>query len=85
MQSSRIRKNLAATAASAEPANPAARHVVRSRADKQSVASKFERYIIWLALFLLAVVMFLSTAVSTGVLRPIKGVNEKLSWCYTRQ
>lgn len=84
----RIRKIPTTTTAAAGPANASAvegRRVVRSQLDKSSVASKCERYTIWLALLLLAVVMFLTTAVSTGVLRPIMGLNERLAWCYTRQ
>jgi hypothetical protein len=46
--------------------------------------SIWERLVLWGALALLAVVMFLSTAVSTGVLRQIPQ-NQSLSLCYMRQ
>jgi len=51
---------------------------------KELGARKWESWVLWGLLLFSAVLMFLTNAVSTGILRPIPSI-EALSFCYRRQ
>ncbi|KAG8852519.1 hypothetical protein FRB91_006390, partial [Serendipita sp. 411] len=51
---------------------------------RQRSSVDWERVALWIALSALSVVTFLTTAVNTGVLRPISQVNLRLALCYMR-